>query len=110
MELSVLDDMELLIRTFLHTKMIKIDKVLYLQYQDEGERGSKECNNTQSTRFAEIQRTVWLLKNRYDKLIHNRILELGYEDDPWNKQYEYSELWKKHKPNQNVMNYTYNPQ
>lgn len=109
-ELSVLDDMELLIRTFLHTKMIKIDKVLYFQYQDAGERGSKECNNTQSTRFAEIQRTVWLLKNRYDELVHNRILELGYKDDPWNEQYGYSELWKKHKPNQNVMNYIYKPQ
>ena len=108
-ELSVLDDMDLLIRTFLNTKMIKIDKVLYFQYQDAGERGSKECNNTQSTRFAEIQRTVWLLKKQYDNLVHNRILDLGFEDEPWDDESKTSILWKNHVPNKNIMNYIYKP-
>lgn len=108
-ELSVLDDMDILIRTFLNTKMIKIDKVLYFQYQDAGERGSKECNNTQSTRFAEIQRTVWILKNHYDEAIHNRILELGYKDDSWDNIKKTSILWKKHKPDRDIINYIYKP-
>ena len=108
-ELSVLDDMELLIRTFLNTKMIKIDKVLYFQYQDAGIRGSKECNNTQSTRYSEIQRTVWLLKDHYDLAIHNRIEELGFYDEPWNNETNSSVLWQNHEPNQNIMNYIYKP-
>lgn len=108
-ELSVLDDMELIIRTFLHTKMIKIDKVLYIQYEDSGERGSKENNNTQSARFGEIQRTTWILKNKYDKQIHDRIIELGFKDDPWDETQQCSILWKEHTPNQEIMNYIYNP-
>lgn len=108
-ELSVLDDMELLIRTFLKTKMIKIDKVLYIQYQDEGERGSESNNNTQSVRFAEIQRTVWILKNHYDNDIHNRILELGFKDDPWDENTQSSTLWKEHEPGQEIMSYLYKP-
>jgi glycosyltransferase involved in cell wall biosynthesis len=109
-DLSVLDDMELLIRTFLATKMIKIDKVLYIQYEDSGERGSKENNNTQSARFSEIQRTTWILKNKYDKQIHNKIIELGFKDDPWDEHQQYSILWKKHTPNQEIMNYIYVPE
>lgn len=103
MDLAVLDDMELIIRTFLYGKMTRIDKVLYYQYEDAGERGVSQ-NNTQSSRFGEIQRTVWLLKDVYDRKIHDRILELGFEDDPWNEEYQTSQLWKEHEPNQNVMN------
>ena len=106
--LSVLDDMEIIIRTFLYGKMTKIDKVLYFQYEGEGERGVNK-DNTQSNRFGEIQRTVWYLKDVYDKKIHDRILELGFEDDPWNEERNTSELWKEHIPNQNVMNNLFNP-
>ena len=108
-ELSVLDDMDLLIRTFLNTKMIKIDKVLYIQYQEAGERGSKNNNNTQSTRFNEIQRTCKILKQKYDEKIHDYIIKLGLKDDPWDNNLNYSVLWKGHIPNQEIMNYIYNP-
>lgn len=108
-ELSVLDDMDLLIRTFLNTKMIKVDKVLYLQYQDAGVRGSDECNNTQSKRYSEIQRTVWILKNHYDLAIHERINELGFNDEPWDEKLKQSILWKNHTPDQENMNYIYKP-
>lgn len=109
-DLSVLDDMDLLIRTFLATKMVKIDKVLYFQYQEDGERGSKDNNNTQSTRFAEIQRTNWILKSVYDLKIHERILELGFIDDPWDDENKISNLWKKHEPGQEIMSYIYKPE
>ena len=108
-DMSVLDDQELLIRTFLNGKMTKINKVLYVQYEGDGERGVSE-DNTQSRRFAEIQRTTMLLKELYDKPIHDRIIELGYEDDPWNDIRGYSEIWKQHTPGQNMMNNLYEPQ
>ena len=82
MYLSVLDDQELLIRTFLNGKMCKIPKVLYIQHEGEGERGRDETN-AQSRRFDEIQRTTWLIKDRYEEKIHERVLSLGHEDPVW---------------------------
>ena len=104
--MSVLDDQELLIRTFLWGKMTKIDKVLYIQYEGEGKRGVGK-DNAQSLRFGEIQRTTMLLKGFYDKAIHERILELGYEDSAWDEEENSSILWKKHTPGENVMSYLY---
>ena len=110
MDLSVLDDMEILIRTFLYGKMVKIDKVLYFQYEEAGVRGSKENNNTQSSRFAEIQRTLWYIKDAYDEKIHNRILELGFHDNAWSEEENCSILWKEHTPGMEIMNYVYKPE
>lgn len=100
-ELGVLDDMDLLIRTFLNGKMTKVNKVLYVQYQ-VGRRG-EGGENTQSKRFAEIQRTCRLLYERYDREIHERILELGHEDIAWDESIGHSVLWKAHKPGQEIM-------
>ena len=107
-EMSVLDDQELLIRTFLHGKMTKVDKVLYIQYEGEEERG-KGKDNTQSARFAEIQRTTFLLKYRFDQAIHDRIIELGYKDNAWDEEKGYSILWKEHEPGQEIMSNYYKP-
>lgn len=101
--LSVLDDMEILVRTFLYGKMTKVQKVLYIQYEGEGERG-KTANTAQSVRFGEIQRTDEYLKWKYDWPIHDRIIELGYEDTAWNDKEGTSELWKEHEVNQ-IMNH-----
>ena len=90
MDLSVLDDMEILIRTFLYGKMAKVDKVLYIQH--EGERGDTSTDNAQNKRFKEIQRVVWLLKEKYDKAIHERILELGAEDPIWDEDAQCSDI------------------
>lgn len=102
-ELSVLDDMDILVRTFLNGKMTKIEKVLYIQYEGEGERGVSS-DTAQSTRFAEIQRTDQYLKWKYDSEIHKRILELGFEDTAWNDELQTSVLWIEHTPS-NKMNY-----
>ena len=98
---GVLDDMELLIRTFLNGKMTKINKVLYIQYEIGNRMEGGE--NTQSKRFAEIQRTCRLLYEHYDKKIHDRILELGYKDIAWDENANRSILWKKHEPGQEIM-------
>lgn len=108
-EMSVLDDQEILIRTFLNGIMTKIDKTLYIQYEGDGERATNS-ENTQSLRFGEIQRTTMLLKEKYDKAIHDRIIELGCEDDPWDEVCGYSVLWKPHEPGQNTMNHLYKPE
>lgn len=84
-DLFVLDDQELLIRTFIYGKMCKIDKILYIQNEGEGERGEESGSTTQSWRFNEIQRTCWILKTKYDKLIHERILSLGHNDSVWDE-------------------------
>lgn len=101
--LSVLDDMDILVRTFLHGKMTKVDKVLYIQYEGEGERG-KDAKSAQSVRFAEIQRTDEYLHWKYDSDIHKRILELGEEDTVWNEKESRSILWTEHKISNNMNN------
>ena len=107
--MSVLDDQELIIRTFLYGKMTKVEKVLYIQYEGDGERGVSK-DNTQSVRFSEIQRTTMLLKQRFDKEIHNRILELGMKDEAWDEKSGESVLWKDHVAGKNIMNNTYIPE
>ena len=74
----MMDDCELIIRTFLNGKMTKIDKILYIQHEDKGKRG-ESGNNTQSIRYGEIQRFAWYLKRYYDKKIHENLSAL-YKD------------------------------
>lgn len=81
-ELSVLDDMDILVRTFLYGKMTKVDKVLYIQHEGTT-KTSGRGDTTQSARFKEIQRTNELLRFKYDDQIHARLLELGVEDPFW---------------------------
>ena len=81
-ELSVLDDMDILIRTFLYGKITLVDKVLYIQHEGNSTSTSRG-QTTQSARFKEIQRTNDYLRMKYDEQIHKRILELGAEDVVW---------------------------
>jgi len=81
-ELSVCDDMDLVVRTFLSTRMTHINKVLYIQYED-GTQRSSSSKNTQGKRFQIIQEVNSMLMQKYDKQIHERILQLGFEDNAW---------------------------
>ena len=94
--LSVLDDQELLIRTFLATKMCKVNTVLYIQHEGTSERGQETGETAQSKRFNEIQRTTWIIKVRYDRLIHERVLQLGHTDPVWDEGFNASLLEKEH--------------
>lgn len=91
-ELSVLDDMDLLIRTFLYGQMTLIDKVLYIQYQGISTEKHRRGGTAQAARFYEIQRLTWYLKHKYDKQIHERVLELGAEDPFWVDEGGYSDI------------------
>jgi len=86
-KLAIVDDYELLIRTFLETKIVQIPEVLYIQYMNAG------GNNTQEPRRAEIQRLVDRLQKKYDLDIHNRVLELGGEDWLWDENTQTSLTW-----------------
>ena len=69
--LSVADDYELLIRTFLRGKMAHIPRPLYIQHHRPG--GS----NTSRERNADIQRFVGELAGRYQPALDRRCSELG---------------------------------
>lgn len=69
------DDFELIIRTFLNTRIIHIPKVLYIQYNNS--------DSTVDNNSFEINRRARQIRKHYDRLIHERILELGFEDWEW---------------------------
>lgn len=76
-EIHVCDDYELLIRTFLTTRMVHVQRLGYLQYLQ------RDGGNTQRVRNKEIQRLVRLFHWRYEAEIHARFVELGVDDFIW---------------------------
>ena len=84
--LHVADDFELLIKTFLHTKMCRVPILGYLQYM------LVDNSNTQRVRNKEIQRLVRSIRNFYDLQIHERFLELGLDDFVWDDKNGWSDL------------------
>lgn len=73
----IADDYELLVRTFLHTRMTHIPFCCYEQRFYDG--NSQDSGNNR----ADIQRRVRLISIFYDKAIHERLEELGLPDDRW---------------------------
>lgn len=81
--LSIADDYELLIRTFLDTVMVKIPKIGYVQfiYNENGKANSHELAR------ADIQRRVRTISNHYNEEINKRFKKLGlidwaYQENP----------------------------
>jgi GT2 family glycosyltransferase len=73
-EVHVADDYEILIRTFLRTRMVHIQRFGYIQYLQ------RDGGNTQRVRNKEIQRLTRLFQQRYESEIHQRFVELGVDD------------------------------
>ena len=76
-ELHVADDYEIVVRTFLKTRMIRVPKLCYIQYISD---------TTQEIRNRDIHRHVRSIRVHYDRMIHERLLELGCEDFSWDKK------------------------
>lgn len=76
--IPVADDLELLIRTFLHTRMLHVRKLLYLQYHSR--------SSTVDHNVININRLSRVIRDYYDKQIHYRIIELGGQDWDWNPE------------------------
>lgn len=70
--LPIADDYELIVRTFLKTRMVRIPKMLYLQYYHN--------SNTQNQTRADIQRRVRSISRHYNLDIKKRFEELGKND------------------------------
>lgn len=70
--LTIADDYELLVRTFLNTKFVRIPKLLYLQFIHD--------SNTQNKTRREIQRRVNTISHFYNDQIRDRFVELGRID------------------------------
>ncbi len=76
--LHVADDYELIVRTFLHSRIAHIPKFGYIQYVNSDD------SNTTDLRRPEIQRLVRMVQEHYDQQIHKRLVSLGLPDDLWN--------------------------
>ena len=76
--LHVVDDYELVIRTFLSTRMALIPKLCYIQYRNM-------TGNTHQVRNKDIQRLVRYSSMWYEDKIHERLIELGVDDFIWKK-------------------------
>lgn len=82
----VADDYEILVRTFLHTKMVRIPHPSYYQYRNKG-------GNHTFIRNAEIQKLWRTMSNYYNPQIAERMLELTGEEDPFiNNWWNHSQL------------------
>ena len=101
----VADDFELIVHTFLETKMIHVKRVLYLQYNNN--------NSTVDNNAQDINRRARLIRDHYDKRVHNRIQELGYIDWNWDEEEGHSQKFqnkvsvRKYHNEEQVMNYIY---
>jgi len=78
--LTIADDYELIIRSFLKTKFVGVRQLCYLQFF----HNSDTLNNTQNSTRADIQRRVRTISNFYNKQIKDRFEELGIEDWAFN--------------------------
>ncbi len=76
-ELHVADDYEIMVRTFLKARIIRVPKLCYIQHIG---------NTAQIVRNMDIQRHVRSIRIHYDRMIHNRLLELGCEDFVWDEK------------------------
>jgi O-antigen biosynthesis protein len=76
-ELHIADDYEILVRTFLNTRMVRVPKLCYIQYIG---------STTQQVRNKDIHRHVRSIRAHYDKMIHDRLLDLGCEDFVWDEK------------------------
>ena len=74
--LSIADDYELLVRTFLNTKMCRIQKLGYIQFIYDDASGT----NTHNSSRRDIQRRVRTVADYYSEAITKRFEDLGLED------------------------------
>lgn len=100
--IHISDDYELMVRTFLKTRMCRIPSVEYIQHYV-----IDDTINTQYSRNAEIQRMTYFITHTYEKQIHDRIIELGGDDYCWNEIEQKGYFWDSfnHIENKSKLNY-----
>jgi len=105
-DLSIADDYELIVRTFLHTKMCKIAELGYIQFlHNDG-----EAQNSHDIARADIQRRVKTIMYHYNDRIAKRFEELGAEDYAYNTNKDNPlDVASRFGDDENYVNYIYNP-
>jgi len=105
-DLSIADDYELIVRTFLHTKMCKIAELGYIQFIHD----SGDAQNSHDIARADIQRRVRTIREHYNDDIANRFEELGVEDYPYKlNKMDTLDVKSRFGDDENYVNYIYNP-
>ena len=105
-DLSIADDYELIVRTFLHTKMCKIAELGYIQFI----HNSGDGQNSHDIARADIQRRVRTIREHYNDDIAKRFEELGVEDYPYKiNKFNTLDVESRFGDNENYVNYIYNP-
>jgi len=104
--LTIADDYELIVRTFLNTKFCHIEALGYIQYIYNNESGQ----NTHDATRGDIQRRVRTIANHYNHDIAQRFYQLGvrdwaYKGNPSNPLLTPSRVGSKQKS----VNITYTP-
>jgi glycosyltransferase involved in cell wall biosynthesis len=104
--LSIADDYELIVRTFLHTRFCHIQALGYIQYIYNNDTGQ----NTHDATRGDIQRRVRSIANHYNHDISRRFYYLGvhdwaYKENPNNPLLTKSRFGKKEK----AVNLKYTP-
>jgi glycosyltransferase involved in cell wall biosynthesis len=104
-DLAVADDYELIVRTFLHTRICKIPKIGYIQFIYNNHTGQ----NTHDLSRADIQRRVRSIMYHYNERIAKRFEELGVEDWAYNENPN-NPLWTESRfgDEEKYVNYIYN--
>tara|TARA_Y100001963_G_scaffold95166_1_gene130977 strand:- start:8841 stop:11381 length:2541 start_codon:yes stop_codon:yes gene_type:complete len=82
---AITDDYDMIVRTFLATKMIHIPRFHYVQL-DTNIKPKDSMGNKPGRRGFEIQRHVRLMQEHYDEKIKDRFKELGVKDWTWNDE------------------------
>ena len=77
-ELHVADDYEMVVRTFLNTRMVRVPALCYIQQVGD--------NSAQQARNRDIHRHVRSIRDHYDRMIHTRFLQLGCADFIWDEK------------------------
>lgn len=101
--LSIADDYELIVRTFLETKFCGIPRLGYIQFIYNNNSG----RNTHDLARADIQRRVKTISDFYNEKIKNRFNELGLTD--WAYEYDSNDplnapsLFGKHEQAANII-------
>jgi glycosyltransferase involved in cell wall biosynthesis len=104
--LSIADDYELVVRTFLETKFVRIVKNCYLQFIYH----SDVASNTHELSRSDIQRRVRSIGTFYNTKIYERFKELGIEDWAYKtNQANPLMVGSKFDDEEGAANYTYNP-
>jgi glycosyltransferase involved in cell wall biosynthesis len=87
--LSIMDDLDLLIRTFLTTRIVKIDWMCYWQfYFGLFYDNQSNSTNTQNLVRMDIQRRSRTISEFYNTAIKKRFEELGKRDWAWEQNPE----------------------